>query len=281
MLGAGSQFGAGVFEGGDLTLVGVAKLFPLAGGVFPDQPGLAFRNRTDPVKLTGRRVGRLAGAHRILVGCAGTGLCFGGLLAGLSDRGVPVLLGGYHPCGGSLPGLNNPGLSAIMSGLGRLVSGGLRRQCGGQLSVGFGSGGERFLGGGCGLLPQLPGAGSIGVSASDLLRCLGLDRLDLRGRRLRISRRVELADQVSEPTGQHGDIRPDRRPQLCRPRGRHRHGPVQVRWLNRAGSLAGKLLSAPERGQRGVRLVRHRIRLAAVLRLGTGAVLDRSRLPVA
>jgi hypothetical protein len=64
MLGAGSQLSAGVIESRDLTLVSLAELLPLTGGVLPDQLDLTFRGRTDPVKLTCRGLGCLAGAQR-------------------------------------------------------------------------------------------------------------------------------------------------------------------------------------------------------------------------
>jgi len=130
------------------------------------------------------------------------------------------------------------------------------------------------------MLAELRGTGRAGAGVGDLPGGLGLDRLDLGGRGFRVGGPVKLGGQLSQAAGQGGDVSADTRAQLGSPRRGHGDRAVQVGRLSRGASLTAEFLATPERGQRGVQLAGHRIRLTAVLRLRPGAVLGRARLPV-
>lgn len=238
-LGAGAQFGAGVVKCGDLTEVRLTELLTFASGVGSDQLDLAVGSYPDPLQFGRRGFGRLPGAGRLLLGGADTdvGLCDLVLRGG--DRAIAVLLSRLHSFGRGPLGLRDLRLGEVVCSLGSLLGGGLGGERHRQLRVGFPGSAEGLGGGGFGLLAQLGSAGRFGVSQGDLLGRLGLHRLDLRGRCLRVSSRVKLRGQVGKPACQGGYVITDGSAKLCGASRRHGDGPVQVGRLSGTTRLAG------------------------------------------
>ena len=198
-----------------------------------------------------------------------------------------LVTGGADLRAGLGPGLLDPGcgLTAGLFGVGARVGGALF----GVLACGLGGlefpvhfqrRAARFLGVGFGLLPALRFPGGLGLGVGYLLGGFGLHRLDLRGRRFGVGGPVQLRREVGQLAGQRGHVGADPVAQLSRPRGGHGDRPSQVLRLGLT-ARAGELLTAPERGQRGVRLPGQRVRPPAVLRFRPGPVIGGARLVLA
>jgi hypothetical protein len=99
----------------------LAELLAFAGGVGPDQVGLAVGQCPDAFQFGGRGFGGLPGAGSFLFGGAGTdvGLC--GLVLRGGDRAVPVSFSRFRGLGRGLLGLGELGFGGVAGGLRSLL----------------------------------------------------------------------------------------------------------------------------------------------------------------